>query len=125
MQQVLFQKIIAGGQTGADRVTLYFAISRRIPHGGWCPRARLATDGVLPSKYLLLETGSDGYRQRTKLNVRDGDATLVFNLGALDSGTLQTVRFAHALNSHDCVVQLDEGDLQALQAPNGSDLRLR
>ena len=115
MQQVLFLKIIAGGQTGSDRVTLYFAISRRIPHGGWCPRRRLATDGVLSSHYLLLETESDGYRQRTKLNVRDSDTTLVFNRGALEGGTLQTVRFAHALNSHDCVVQLDEGDLHALK----------
>ena len=70
---------------------------------------------VLPPKYLLLETGSDGYHQRTKLKVRDGDATLVFNLGAPDGGTLQTVRFAQALNSHHCVVQLDEGDLQALK----------
>ena len=115
MQQVLFLKIISGGQTGADRAALDFAISRQIPHGDWCPRGRLATDGVLSSHYLLLETESDGYRQRTKLNVRDSDTTLVFNRGALEGGTLQTVRFAHALNSHDCVVQLDEGDLHALK----------
>ena len=38
MQQVLFQKIILGRQTGADRAALDFAISRQIPHGG---RAKL------------------------------------------------------------------------------------
>ena len=102
-------KIISGGQTGADRAALDFAIARQIPHGGWCPKGRLATDGVLPPKYLLQETESQGYRQRTKLNVRDSDATLVFNMGALDGGTLQTVRFAQTLNKPHCVIQLDEG----------------
>lgn len=34
-------KIISGGQAGVDRAALDFAIDRRIPHGGWCPRGRL------------------------------------------------------------------------------------
>jgi len=28
-------KIVSGGQTGADRAALDFAIEHGIPHGGW------------------------------------------------------------------------------------------
>jgi hypothetical protein len=37
-------KIISGGQTGADRAGLDFAIEHGIEHGGWCPKGRLAED---------------------------------------------------------------------------------
>jgi hypothetical protein len=39
------QMIVSGGQTGADRAALGFAIDHGIPHGGWCPKGRLAEDG--------------------------------------------------------------------------------
>ena len=45
--------IVSGGQTGADRAALDFAIAHGIAHGGWCPRGRLAEDGPIPSRYLL------------------------------------------------------------------------
>ena len=32
-------KIVSGGQTGADRTGLDWAIKHGIPHGGWCPKA--------------------------------------------------------------------------------------
>ena len=46
------KKIISGGQTGADRAALDFAIENDIPHGGWCPNGRKAEDGPLDSRYL-------------------------------------------------------------------------
>ena len=104
----MIQKIISGGQTGADRAALDFAISRGIPHGGWCPKGRLAVDGPLDPKYQLTETSSSGYSQRTKLNVRDSDGTLVFNAGVLGGGTLLTVRIAERLSKPCLVVQVDE-----------------
>lgn len=104
----LINRIVSGGQTGADRAALDWACQRGVAHGGWCPKGRLAVDGPLPAHYQLLETESAGYRQRTKLNVRDSDATLIFNTGALDGGTLQTVRFARTLGKPHLVVQLDE-----------------
>lgn len=104
----LVGKIVSGGQTGADRAALDWALSRGIDHGGWCPKGRLAADGPLLAHYQLRETESAGYRQRTKLNVRDSDATLVLNTGDLDGGTLQTVRFAQTLSKPHLVVQLDE-----------------
>jgi hypothetical protein len=34
-------KIVSGGQTGADRAALDFAIGHGLPHGGWCPKGRM------------------------------------------------------------------------------------
>jgi hypothetical protein len=39
-QSETLKKIISGGQTGADRMALDFAIWHEIPHGGWCPKGR-------------------------------------------------------------------------------------
>jgi hypothetical protein len=104
--------ILSGGQTGADRAALDWACHNNIAHGGWCPKGRLAADGPLPLRYRLRETESAGYRQRTKLNVNDSDATLIFNTGELHGGTLQTVRFAQTLKKPYRVFQLDQLALQ-------------
>lgn len=69
--------IISGGQTGVDRAALDFAITHSLPHGGWCPRGRLAEDGPLDARYQLRQTPSARYAQRTAWNLRDADATLV------------------------------------------------
>lgn len=84
------QRIISGGQTGVDRAALDFAIARQIPHGGCCPAGRRAADGVLDARYQLVETESSGYRQRTKHNVLDADATLIICRGRLEGGSLLT-----------------------------------
>lgn len=101
------QKIVSGGQTGVDRASLDWAIANNVPHGGWCPKGRLAVDGVIDARYCLLETESSGYRQRTKLNVRDSDATLILNSGALDGGTALTVRLCESSGKPYLVCQLD------------------
>lgn len=108
MNRSVVERIVSGGQTGVDRAALDFAIESGIAHGGWCPKGRLASDGPLDTRYQLIETESAGYRQRTKLNVRDSDATLVINIGALDGGTLQTVLFARQARKPHLVIQLDE-----------------
>ena len=43
--------IVSGGQTGADRAALDFAIEFGLAHGGWCPRGRLAEDGPIDERY--------------------------------------------------------------------------
>lgn len=113
VDQWLVSEIVSSGQTGVDRAALDWARQRGVIHGGWCPKGRLAADGPLPEHYLLRETESTGYRQRTKLNVKDSDATLIFNMGPLDGGTLQTVRFAQTLCKPHLVVQIDEMALEA------------
>ncbi len=60
-----------------DRAALDFAIRHGYEHGGWCPRGRLAEDGVVPLIYQLRETDSADYDERTEKNVLDSDATLI------------------------------------------------
>jgi hypothetical protein len=88
------KKIISGGQTGVDRAALDWAISRAGDHGGWCPHGRLAQDGLLPSRYILRETQSPGYSQRTRLNIEEADATLLVHCGPLMGGSDLTQRLA-------------------------------
>ncbi len=57
----MVERIVSGGQTGADRAALDWAIANNVPHGGWCPKGRAAEDGVLAEKYQLTETESAGY----------------------------------------------------------------
>jgi len=113
MPEIDALRVISGGQTGVDRAALYVAIARDIEHGGWCPRGRLAEDGPLPMRYALQETESSGYRQRTRINVRDSHGTLILNEGELSSGSALTAHFAAQLGRPCSVVALDEGDREA------------
>ena len=89
------RRIISGGQTGADRAALDFALGNGIPHGGWCPKGRKAEDGPIASRYRLQETPSSRYSQRTEWNVRDSDGTVIFSLDTrLRGGSRLTVIFA-------------------------------
>ena len=98
--QSLIGKIVSGGQTGADRAALDWAIAQRIPHGGWCPAGRKAEDGAISSRYQLKEMPCNGgYLKRTKSNVRDSDGTLILSLDVeLTGGSLQTQVFADKLS---------------------------
>src|SRR5437870_597323 len=53
---LMITKIVSGGQTGADRAGLDWAIAHGIPHGGWCPKDRLSEDGAIAACYDLQET---------------------------------------------------------------------
>ncbi len=88
------QVIVSGGQTGVDRAALDIAMERGIPHGGWCPRGRLAEDGQVPLHYGLQETDSSEYRVRTERNVIDSSATLVLYSAKISGGTRLTLKFA-------------------------------
>ena len=81
--------------TGADRAALDFAIAHSIPHGGWCPKGRLAEDGIIDARYQLKETPTNNYPQRTEWNVRDSDGTVVFSIApVLTGGSKKTMDFA-------------------------------
>ncbi len=88
------KKIISGGQTGADRAALDFAIENDIPHGGWVPKGRLAEDGAISIRYDLVETDSQDYNVRTEKNIIDSDGTLIMSHGALTGGSALTKAFA-------------------------------
>ncbi|MFP4477211.1 MAG: putative molybdenum carrier protein [Desulfatibacillaceae bacterium] len=90
----MIEKIISGGQTGADRAALDTALKYGIPHGGWIPRGRIAEDGRLPDKYRLQELGTESYAARTERNVLDSDGTLIVSHGELTGGSLLTRTYA-------------------------------
>jgi hypothetical protein len=100
-------RIVSGGQTGVDRAALDVAIGLKLPHGGWCPRGRLAEDGRIPRRYELQETDSADYPVRTERNVQESDATLVLCRGRPVGGTYLTVRMARKHRRPCLVVDLD------------------
>ena len=107
--------IVSGGQTGADRAALDFAIWAGLPHDGWCPLGRLAEDGPLDARYQLRETPTSQYGERTAWNVRDSDATVLFTLKAeLTGGTKLTGDVAASLRRP--MLHLSAADVGALEA---------
>ena len=82
LKNISVTKFVSGGQTGADRAALDWAIEHKFEHGGWCPLGRLAEDGPIDPKYELTETPTAEYAQRTEWNVRDSDGTVIFSIGS-------------------------------------------
>ncbi|MBI4006817.1 MAG: putative molybdenum carrier protein [Gammaproteobacteria bacterium] len=101
-------RIISGGQSGVDRAALDIAIELDIPHGGWCPRGRMAEDGIIERCYQLKEADDEDYMRRTELNVRDSDGTLILNTGKITGGTALTLQFARQLNKPLLIINLDQ-----------------
>ena len=83
----MIEKIISGGQTGADQAALDAAIKLGIPHGGWIPKGRITEKGPLPEKYRLQEMPTDSYPKRTEQNVIDSDGTLIICRGKPTGGS--------------------------------------
>lgn len=105
--------LISGGQTGVDRAILDWAIANGVPHGGWCPAGRRAEDGPLPDKYQLTPMNSPRYADRTRQNVIDSDATLIFCQDKLTGGTALTASLAaQHLKSHRIVVGAGPRELE-------------
>ena len=80
-------RIISGGQTGADQGGLYAARELGVPTGGTAPQhwwtEAVAEEAILRG-FGLVECAEPGYDARTKRNVVDADATVIF--GAYSTG---------------------------------------
>jgi hypothetical protein len=128
-------KIVSGGQTGVDRGALDAAIACNVPHGGWCPRDRLAEDGTIAECYQLSEHESRDYALRTEQNVIDSDGTLILYFPPLTGGTLLThqkakrwrkpllrIRLDRPVNYERIVAWIAEHELRILNVagPRGS-----
>lgn len=87
--------IVSGGQTGAHRAALDYALAHGAECGGWCPNGQKTEDGPIAANYPLKETPSAAYVQRTEWNVRDSDATVLFSLNpVLSGGSKKMIEFA-------------------------------
>lgn len=99
--------IISGGQTGADQGGLVAAKQLGIPTGGFMPRGFLTEAGPCPELgplYGLCEHKSTNYKIRTRMNVRQSDATAWF--GTIGSqGYRATVDACYDYEKPFCVIQ--------------------
>ena len=110
-------KIVSGGQTGADRAALDWALANGLPCGGWCPLGRLAEDGLIDARYPLRETPEPSPAQRTEWNVRDSDGTLIVSLAKrLIGGTRLTEDLTMRLAKPHLVLAKEDGELPAQAA---------
>lgn len=89
------QRIVSGGQTGADRAALDFAKEVGIPHDGRILRGRLSEADPPPvGSRQLKETDVFRSPAGTERNVIDSDATLIISHGPLTGGPLRTKTLA-------------------------------
>jgi hypothetical protein len=85
LERTVIERVISGGQTGADQAGWKAAKEAGIPTGGWMPKGRLTEDGPLDLSlamfYGAIEHPSPLYPPRTECNVRDSDVTIWFGNG--------------------------------------------
>lgn len=82
-KSIKVKRIVTGGQSGSDRAALETAVRLGIEYSGYCPRGGWAEDfekppGIRNLYPLLKETKSSDPKERTVLNARNSDASLVF-----------------------------------------------
>jgi hypothetical protein len=95
----MLEKIISGGQTGADQAAWRTAKACGIATAGWMPKGFLTEEGNRPefaTLYGAREMPTAAYPPRTRQNAQDSDATLWF--GHTDtSGARTTIDACHQL----------------------------
>ncbi|MGH6795450.1 MAG: YpsA SLOG family protein [Methylocella sp.] len=108
-------KIVSGGQSGADQAALDAAILFHMPYGGWVPKGGLAENfpcapGLLSRYPEMVETDASDPAERTKLNVRDSDATIILVQTIEQTklpGTKLTIETANRLEQDDVGLNRD------------------
>lgn len=100
------RKIISGGQTGVDQLALDVAIELGLEHGGCCPKGRACEGGSIPDRYQLSELDTDSYPVRTRRNVADADATVVFMDRIEGAGSRLTTNECSKTNKPYCWIHI-------------------
>jgi hypothetical protein len=75
------ERVVRGGQTGADQAGWRAARASGIVTGGWMPEGFLTEAGPRPEfakMYGAVDMPGGGYPERTRANARDSDATVWF-----------------------------------------------
>ena len=109
-------RIVSGGQSGVDQAALDAAMALGILYGGWVPKGGWAENfqdppGLLTKYPKMVETETSDPGERTKLNVRDSDATIILvqsNDQKELPGTKLTLETAHRLGRPSLTVVVGE-----------------
>lgn len=106
------RRIISGGQTGADIGGLRAGKSLGMETGGTAPqgfRTDAGPNTSLRDTFGLDEHSSRNYRPRTKKNVDDADATIVFRReGVVSKGSQETIDYAEKTGKPVKVIDTDD-----------------
>lgn len=118
--------IQSGGQSGVDRGGLNAALACGLEYRGWVPKGGRCEDSpyLLDAFPLLKQTESAEYPERTRLNVKEADATLIVTpSGRLESpGSRLTAKYCQELHKTwtVCAVnQVRDNIIRLVQAWNG------
>ncbi len=102
--------MVTGGQTGVDQAAWRAAKRAGVLTGGWMPLGFLTETG--PRSEFREEFGAEEHAspdpsQRTRANVRDSDASLIFVTANPGPGTALTIRECERAGRPSRVVSLD------------------
>jgi hypothetical protein len=99
------ERVISGGQTGADQGGILAGTELGLRTGGWAPQGWTTEAGPAPwlANYGLREHASPKYPPRTRANVAEADGTLVFG-DDRSRGCALTIRLASELGKPVFVV---------------------
>jgi Circularly permutated YpsA SLOG family len=106
----MVERVISGGQTGADQAGLAVAMRLGIPTSGCMPKGWLTEDGPRPDlavAYGLEEADTAAYPKRTERNVLASDGTVVFG-DARSRGSMLTARLCRRHGRPCCMISLDD-----------------
>lgn len=105
----MLEKIISGGQTGADIAGLMAAKYHNITTGGYMPKGWITLGGPRPDyelTYGLKQHASASYAARTYANVQVSDGTLRIAFNFASSGELCTLKAIQKLKKPHLDVDL-------------------
>lgn len=113
----MIEKIISGGQTGADLGGLKAAKKVGIKTGGFAPlgfKTEKGSNPELATVYDLIASSSDDYKIRTSANIRASHATIIFATNAGSAGTKLTLKTCEAAKKPYVLINPFAADASAL-----------
>lgn len=106
----MIQKIISGGQYGADQAGLRVGMDLNLKTGGMAPKGFKTKFGDRPllAKVGLKEDSNSSYRPRTEWNVKNSDATMRFAKRFSSPGEILTLNYIKKYNKPYFDIDLKE-----------------
>ncbi|MBA3535828.1 MAG: putative molybdenum carrier protein [Tatlockia sp.] len=111
---MMIKKIVSGGQTGVDQAAFLIAKEMGIDIGGWCPKGGLDEKGenILNKYFSLNQATTMNPEERTKLNIKDSDGTLIIVptwplAEKLKDGTTLTIEYAQEVKKPFLIIRFD------------------